>query len=262
MVRPNVSHCITQKDVHYNPIQYFYVRSNMKASSTTTKIKYTEGMKCNIMDYLSIPSTITNIGAYCGYTLIENTNIGDKAAGNPSVDNTLSENGYSFTPSPDVTYVALQQPVSSTGILYPLAQWTFNSTTQQIDHYFILFYIPKYAKVAGITINGIDYTSNSEDTELKVNLYQSFGIGGTTFKRTNSYTAVIDKLSLLQNNSKLEIYPFMITQDDIRVECKTYMSVTIDDREDPSVVLTSQIHHSRTTNPNYPKFITAQPTLD
>ena len=54
----------------------------------------------------------------------------------------------------------------------------------------------------------------------------------------------------------------MITQDDIRVECKTYMSVTIDDREDPSVVLTSQIHHSRTTNPNYPNFITAQSTLD
>ena len=64
LIRPNVSYCANTKDVFYNPIQYFYVRSNLKTSNDAAKIRYTEGMKCNIMDYLV--SNTNYCYPYCG----------------------------------------------------------------------------------------------------------------------------------------------------------------------------------------------------
>ena len=256
IIRPNVSHCVSEKEMHYNPIQYFYVRSNMKTAENTVKIRYEDGMTVNIMDYLNTLSTY--IPPYCGYALIENTNIEDNGVVNPTVTTPLTENPYSFTPQEGKTYAVIQQPVAQNNILYPYAQWLFNTSTNVLKNYYILYYVPKMVSRCGMIINGDEYANDSSDTTKKVKITNKVTFGGTVFQRTNSYFVYFDILNLLKTYKTLEILPFMETADSVNVESYRINTCTVSEEADVTSLKVGDVSSTLTVNPNYPNFITPQ----
>lgn len=256
LIRPNVSYCANTKDVFYNPIQYFYVRSNLKTSNDAAKIRYTEGMKCNIMDYLV--SGTTYCYPYCGYALIENTNVTDNAIPNPRVSQCLTESPYSFTPQPNKTYVLMQQTINSAGLLYVGYKSVFHSSTKVLNAYYLHFFVPKGIKNAGMKINGVDYSATSEDSTKKVKASSSFTINSTKISRANSLVIYLDILSLLKQGSDLEIEPYMVTMDDVKVESNVNRMIKIKDGADVASLLNTDVSISSVSNSNYPNFINPQ----
>ena len=254
MVRPNVARCVEERDVHYKPVSYVYMRSNMKTAENTVKIKFENNMKLNVMDYLYTPSAY--IPPYCGYALIENTDIGDNGVANPTITTLLTENPYSFTPQEGKTYAVIQQAVGTNGILYPYEQWVFNSSTNVLRNYFIICYVPNNVNRAGLIINGDEYANDSSDSTKKVTVGTSLKIGSKTFRRTNSYVIYFDILNLLKSNNTVEIVPFMVTADNVMVESYRKLTCTVAEGADVSTLKVSDVSSSQSVNPNYPNFIT------
>ncbi len=228
----------------------------MKTAENTVKIKYEDGMTVNIMDYLNTPSAY--IPPYCGYALIENTDIGDNGVVNPTITTPLTENPYSFTPQDGKTYAVIQQPVAANGILYSHAQWLFNTSTNVLRNYYILYYVPKMVSRCGMIINGDEYANDSSDSTKKVKISNKATFGGMVYQRTNSYVVYFDILNLLKSNNTVEIVPFMVTADNVMVESYRKLTCTVAEGADVSALKVSDVSTSFSVNPNYPNFIEPQ----
>lgn len=255
-IKPSMSYCFNASGIKYNPVTYFYIRSNLKKSDTTLKIRYQNNMTINIMDYLY--STTQYIPPYCGTALIENTNITDAVVNNPVVTQMINNNPYSFVPEEGKTYCIIQQLVANLQILYPAVQYTYNKNTNVINNFFLYFYVPNMVNDAGMIINGVEYKNSSQDSTKKVNITSKLTIGSTVFTRANSVTVYLDILSLLKQGNTLNITPFIVNIDGTRVDSRIIGQLTISSEADLTALKTSDVNMSRPTNQSYPNFLTPE----
>ena len=128
-VKPNVSHCITENEVHYNPIPIMTVKYNVTDTSNQTKL-------CNSTGYFSTmeidgvvqPSvvseyTFSTTGEHIvKYTLVDDTTIGNNAfqyctsLTSVTIPNSVKSIGNNAFQGCDMTSVTIGNSVTNIGV--------------------------------------------------------------------------------------------------------------------------------------------------